>query len=405
LKKLLIFLVFFTILFAGDTNLELLQKDKKEYRNLDKKSIEERYKYLKYDWLSPINTELGITRKHSFSDEKIDKQDRYSKSASIGFTQSIFESGGIEFKIDYAENRFKYELMSWENQNYQLLYSLYDTLLEIKKIKLELEQNDFQVLNKEIELIIKKIQYDAGKSDIIELNNAVMSKNLIIKENINIENSLKEKEMELKKYTDLNFDDIEILDFKPINKKDFLDKNFDILQEDLKVDMLNSSYKINKSSYLPKVTISTRATHANSDDSFNKMVKDTNKDDSSASVGLNLSMPLYDFNKKAKLQESKIEVLKQKALVNDLKNETAYDFEQSLSQIDRFEKFINTIKENIKLYDELIVANKISNQAGMTAKYDLEILENTRSINVYDVLINEIKILQEYSRLYFKIRG
>ncbi|WP_198305321.1 TolC family protein [Arcobacter vandammei] len=402
MKKIIIYSIFCSFALANPNNLDILQKDKKEYRDLDKKSIETKYESLRNDWIGTLDFSSGLTTTHSFDNNK---NGNFGKNAKIGFTQSIFESGGIEFKIDYAKDKLKYDLLSWENQNYQILYSIYNTLLEIKKLKLEMTQNDIRVVNKDIEQIIKKIQYDAGKVDIIELNNAIMSKNLILKEKISLENSLKEKEQELAKYTDLKYDEIEIMDFKEISKEDFLNKNLALMQEDAKIDMLNTDYKKKKTEYLPKVALSTNASYSNSDESFNRTIKDTNKDDASANVGLTLSMPLFDYNKTSKLEESKLEVLKQRAYLNDLKNETAYDYEQTLTKLDTYFKQNETIRKNIELYEELISANKISNESGMTSTYDLEILENTKLINDFDILLNDISIVQQYAKLYFKIKG
>src|SRR5690606_15315517 len=323
----------------------------------------------------------------------------------IGFTQSLFESGGIWSKIDNAKSTFDYDLLSWENENSELLLSIYSTLLEIKKLKYQQFQNRIKYENKDIELIIKKIQYEAGKSDIIELNNAVMSKNIAYRDVISVENSLKQKELELAKYTDLKYENIEILDFKPISKEDFLQKNFSLLKEDARVAILNSSYKIDRSKYLPKLTLNANARYSNTKDDFNNMLSDTRKEDSQSTASLNFSMPLFDYNMSSKLQESKIEVLKQQTYLNDLKSDMESDFEQILTKIDTYEKISKSIDDNIKLYEDLIKANRVSNQAGMTASYDLEILENSKKINEYDLLINDINILQEYSKLYFKIRG
>ncbi|TXH78885.1 MAG: TolC family protein [Romboutsia sp.] len=410
MKKLLLVLLILSLfinhLNANEKDLNIIQKDKKEYRLLEKESIQTRQQSQKYDWISPIDLSGNIGRNHSFSDENSrNLNNKNTKSASIGFTQSIFESGGIGFKMDYADNRFKYEMLSWENQNSQLIYTIYNTLLDIKKLKLEINQNEYRIVNKDIELIIKKIQYEAGKTDIIELNNAIMSKNLILKEEIALKNSLKEKEQELAKYTDLKYDEIEILDFQETNKEIFLDKNYSILEADAKVEMLNSEYKIKKSQYLPKLSLSAKASYSSQDEKFNSMINDTNKDDATSSGSLILSMPLYDYTKSSKIQESKIEVLKQKALVNDLKNETAFEYEQIFTKIDTYLKQNETINKNIKLYEELIGANKISSEAGMTSKYDLEILENTKTINEFDILINKINILQQYAKLYFKIKN
>ncbi|RXJ95015.1 transporter [Arcobacter sp. AHV-9/2010] len=402
MRKLFIFLLTFTYLFANEDGLEILKDDKKEYRKLDKESILKKYDYSKNSWIGTINLDASISTTHPFDKSK---DDNYSKQASIGFTQSLFESGGIWSKIDKAKSTFDYDLLSWENENSELLLSIYGTLLEIKKLKYQQFQSRIKYENKDIELIIKKIQYEAGKSDIIELNNAVMSKNIAYRDVISVENSLKQKELELAKYTDLKYENIEILDFKPISKEDFLQKNFSLLKEDARVAILNSSYKIDRSNYLPKLTLNANARYSNTKDDFNNMLSDTRKEDSQSTASLNFSMPLFDYNMSSKLQESKIEVLKQQVYLNDLKNDIKSDFEQILTKIDTYEKISKSIDDNIKLYEDLIKANRVSNQAGMTASYDLEILENSKKINEYDLLINDINILQEYSKLYFKIRG
>ncbi|MDX4069291.1 TolC family protein [Aliarcobacter skirrowii] len=402
MRKLFIFLLTFTYLFANEDGLKLLKDDKKEYRKLDKESILKKYDYSKNSWIGTINLDASVSTTHPFDKSK---DDNYSKQASIGFTQSLFESGGIWSKIDNAKSTFDYDLLSWENENSELLLSIYSTLLEIKKLKYQQFQNRIKYENKDIELIIKKIQYEAGKSDIIELNNAVMSKNIAYRDVISVENSLKQKELELAKYTDLKYENIEILDFKPISKEDFLEKNFSLLKEDARVAILNSSYKIDRSKYLPKLTLNANARYSNTKDDFNNMLSDTRKEDSQSTASLNFSMPLFDYNMSSKLQESKIEVLKQQTYLNDLKSDIESDFEQILTKIDTYEKISKSIDDNIKLYEDLIKANRVSNQAGMTASYDLEILENSKKINEYDLLINDINILQEYSKLYFKIRG
>ncbi|MDX4035273.1 TolC family protein [Aliarcobacter skirrowii] len=402
MRKLFIFLLTFTYLFANEDGLKLLKDDKKEYRKLDKESILKKYDYSKNSWIGTINLDASVSTTHPFDKSK---DDNYSKQASIGFTQSLFESGGIWSKIDNAKSTFDYDLLSWENENSELLLSIYSTLLEIKKLKYQQFQNRIKYENKDIELIIKKIQYEAGKSDIIELNNAVMSKNIAYRDVISVENSLKQKELELAKYTDLKYENIEILYFKPISKEDFLQKNFSLLKEDARVSILNSSYKIDRSKYLPKLTLNANARYSNTKDDFNNMLSDTRKEDSQSTASLNFSMPLFDYNMSSKLQESKIEVLKQQTYLNDLKSDIESDFEQILTKIDTYEKISKSIDDNIKLYEDLIKANRVSNQAGMTASYDLEILENSKKINEYDLLINDINILQEYSKLYFKIRG
>lgn len=85
--------------------------------------------------------------------------------------------------------------------------------------------------------------------------------------------------------------------------------------------MLNTNYKQTKTSYLPKVTTSLKANYLDSDDFYSSTRKETNN---TGIASVNLSVPLYDYNKSNKVEESKINYLKQKAQVNDLKNQLAY---------------------------------------------------------------------------------
>jgi outer membrane protein len=395
LRKIIVCSIFCSFIFAD--NLEILQNDKKEFRNLEKEVIQKKYEGAKNDWIGTVDLNSGLTRSHSFSKES----DLFNKSISIGFSQSIYESGGIEFGIKYAKDVLNSELIAWENENITILQTIYETLLFIKKLKFQIEQSDYSLKNKDIELILKRIQYEAGRVDIIELNNAIMSKNNQQKENISLKNSLKDKEYELSKYTNFKSNEIEIIDFKIIDKQKFLRDNLNIRYENSKVELLNTSYNQLKSSYKPKVILSTSAGYSNNE---NLTTNTTGDDERNGSIALNASMPIFDITKNAKLEKSKLEVLKQKVNINDMKNELVYEYEQILTQINTYDEYEKTVENNLKLYDDLIMVNQSSNAAGMTSDYDLEVLQNTKKINEYDLQINDIDKKLQYSKLYFKTK-
>ena len=395
MKRIIIPSLFCSLIFANE--LDILQKDKKELRQIEKEVIQKKYEGAKDDWIGTINLSSGLTRSHSFSKDN----DSFNKSISIGFTQSVYESGGIEFGIKYANDELKSETIAWENENIAILQTIYETLLTIEKLKLQIEQSDYLLKNKDIELILKKIQYEAGRVDIIELNNAIMSKNNQQKENISLKNSLKDKEYELSKYTSFKSNEIEIIDFKIIDKEKFLKDNLNIRYENSRVELLDTSYKQLKSSYLPKVSLNTNAGYSDNGD----LSRDTNEENKNGSVGLNMTMPLFDITKEAKIEKSKLEVLKQKVNVTDIQNELVYEYEQILAQINTYEEYEQITKNNLKLYDDLLMVNQSSNSAGMTSDFDLEILQNTKKINEYDLEINDINKKLQYSKLYFKTKA
>ena len=397
MNKIIIFPLFCSLLFANE--IELLQKDKKELRQIEKEIIQKKYESAKDEWIGTINLNSTLGKNRDFTE---DENSDMTRSLGLNFSQSIFESGGIEYSIEYARQQLKSDLIAWENQNIALIQAIYETLLTIKKLKLQIEQSDYSLKNKDIELVLKKIQYEAGRVDIIELNNAIMSKNNQQKENISLKNSLKDKEYELSKYTSLKSNEIEIIDFKIINKDKFLRDNLNIKYENSKVELLDTSYKQLKSTYLPKVSLSTNAWYSNNE---NLTTNATGDDERNGSIGLNMSMPLFDITKDAKLEKSKLEVLKQKVNVTDIKNELVYEYEQILAQINTYDEYEKTIDSNLKLYDDLIMVNKSSNSAGMTSDYDLEVLQNTKIINEYDLQINDINKKLQYSKLYFKTKA
>ena len=390
MNKIIIFPLFCSLLFANE--IELLQKDKKELRQIEKEIIQKKYEAAKDEWIGTINLNSTLGKNRDFTE---DENSDMTRSLGLNFSQSIFESGGIEYSIEYARQQLKSDLIAWENQNIALIQAIYETLLTIKKLKLQIEQSDYSLKNKEIELILKKIQYEAGRVDIIDLNNAVMSRNNQQKDNISLKNSLKDKEYELSKYTTLKSNEIKIIDFRIVDKDKFLKDNLNIRYENSKVELLDTSYKQLKSSYLPKVSLTTNAKYSNDENKINN---------ESGTIGLTASMPLFDITKDAKLEKSKLEVLKQKVNVTDMQNELIYEYEQILAQINTYDEYEKTISDNLKLYEDLIMVNKSSNAAGMSADYDLEVLQNTQKINQYDLQINDINKKLQYTKLYFKTK-
>ena len=390
MKKIIILPLFCSFLFANE--IELLQKDKKELRLIEYEIIQKKYEAAKDEWIGTINLNSTLGKNRDFTE---DENSDMTRSLGLNFSQSIFESGGIEYSIEYARQQLKSDLIAWENQNIALIQAIYETLLTIKKLKLQIEQSDYSLKNKEIELILKKIQYEAGRVDIIDLNNAVMSRNNQQKDNISLKNLLKDKEYELSKYTTLKSNEIRIIDFKIVDKDKFLKDNLNIRYENSKVELLDTSYKQLKSSYLPKVSLTTNAKYSNDENKINN---------ESGTIGLTASMPLFDITKDAKLEKSKLEVLKQKVNVTDMQNELIYEYEQILAQINTYDEYEKTISDNLKLYEDLIMVNKSSNAAGMSADYDLEVLQNTKKINQYDLQINDINKKLQYTKLYFKTK-
>ena len=67
MNKIIILPLFCSLLFANE--MELLQKDKKELRQIEKEVIQKKYEGAKDDWIGTINLSSGLNRSHAFSKE------------------------------------------------------------------------------------------------------------------------------------------------------------------------------------------------------------------------------------------------------------------------------------------------------------------------------------------------
>ena len=88
-------------MFANE--LDILQKDKKDTRYW-KTNNWKKYDASKDEWIGKINLSSDLSKGKDFT-EGISNDT--TRSVGLGFSQSIFESGGIEYSIDYAKQQLK----------------------------------------------------------------------------------------------------------------------------------------------------------------------------------------------------------------------------------------------------------------------------------------------------------
>ncbi|MCK9374425.1 MAG: TolC family protein [Sulfuricurvum sp.] len=155
-----------------------------------------------------------------------------------------------------------------------------------------------------------------------------------------------------------------------------------------------------KSSYLPKLTLI-------ADTGLQRLdvheLPANNYSGNYYDAGLQLSIPLT-YNGSAATQEAQAAYLKQQALSADTKRQSEALYEQSLAHIDSYRRTISITEENLRSYGTLIDATKAAVDAGYKAGYDLQTLQNTRSIEKLEIKINELNIQIELASLYSMMR-
>ena len=379
------FIVFVLIAFnllASD--VALLRVNKQNILNEQKKEIEANSQKIKYGWISPLNL--------STSYSKNDTQDEGVSDTSLNVNQDVFRSGGIFYAIDYANVKEKNSLTSLALENSSLYKELFLTLLELKKLRLILEQNHFTFLNTEIEVFLKTQRYKAGDVDVTELNRALRDKNAALKIELIAKQAIVEKEIELKKLTDVELRDIKIPTFELSSQERYKKTNYLLQVSKLNSELSDKSYKITRSSYLPTLRLNGAYGYVDN--------PNINFSDDYYRVGATLSMPL-DYNYYSTLQESKAIYLNNKLQIQESKIEEMALYEAGVSKIKNYEAYKVVTKDNIKLYANLIEIIQKALESGLKTGYDLKTLQNTKKIDELELEISDVNIQIEIAALIF----
>lgn len=383
MKKFLYCFLFSSLLFANEKSNEVLMPLKNEIRDLETKSIEEKKEVNKYEWLNDLNISLSQSK----DDENIK-----TKDYSLNLNQKILDFGGISSQIDYANNLFKQEALKIKMENFEDLNTLYKNFIDLKINDINILQNDLNIKNSEIEVDIKKSQYRNGQSDISDLNDAIMKKNLLEDSKMNLKLNKVIYENDIKKLTSYEINNLTIPSISLISKDIFLEKSTKKLYANLESQVSQNEYKKTKSKYLPALNLTGAVGYQDST---------TKKSQDYYNYGASITMPLnYTFSND--IEYSKLVYLqnRKKEELTSIELEKVYD--SSIETIKQFENRINLALNDIKLYEELLELNQEEFNAGFKADEDVQTLKNSKEIRKLDIEKYKLNIKKELLYIYFQ---
>lgn len=384
--------VVFSLPLMAEDNGSLLGSEKKDVQKYKQTLLEATYEKQKYNWINPLNMVVEYNQNESAQYNSVGE----AKSAYINLNQDVFRSGGIYYSMDYAKSQRNYTQISLDKENASLVQAVYQTLLSIARYEQLIKQSELKLDNYEIEIFLKRQQYQAGDVDITLLNNALMTRNQELKNLMNFKTLLKNSRIDLAKISDMSEADIHLPTFSLMSEERFLEHNYNVAQQAKQTLLLNDQYKVTQASYLPKVSIN--AQYGVTDYNNNDLPMKYNGD--YYNVGVQLKMPL-DFNTASTLEEAKIAYLKSQSEVLEQKREQNGYYKQVLSNIESYKEYIKLTQKNLLLYKELIDVTSKAVETGYKAGYDLKTLQNTNAIDEYEISINEINIQLELVKLHF----
>lgn len=386
-----IFLYFFAVLnVKGD---ELLSQEKQKLLNEQKNEYEAQSQKLRDNWIAPLN--IGASYSYDRS-----ANGGYSDTKKVGasISQDIYRSGGIESQVAYANELRITNNIKWQKDIASLNLELYSLLLNYKKSLYELEQSSIKLKNHDIEIFIKQTLYEAGKSDITELNNALMDRISEQKLYTSLQYTLKKERLEIVKISDIDPDNFEVGEFLLIDEDKYIKESFDIRYDSSQSKTYKHLYNITSSSFQPSISVNSEAGFMEYDPKSNLSLNEYSGIYYGAGVSINIPLT---YNASYAKEEAKAAYLKQSAAIADDVREKKASYKQTLELIQSYKDYIDITQKNLKFYDEIISIVEAEVLSGAKSRYDLETLKNTRAIEEYNIKINSIDIKLEIATLYF----
>lgn len=386
-----LFLLSSAALFGNE--VDLLSKEKKELLFQEQKRYESEHEKLKNNWIAPLNLNASYGYDKSANDTHSDM-----KKIQASISQDIFRSGGISYAINYADAKKRADELGLFKEISSLNEDLFLSLLGYKKNSYELEQSTKRVANYDIEIFIKRQLYSAGKVDITELNNALMSKSGELKNYALLEANRAKYRLEISKLSDIDPESYPLYTFELVQEESYLKDSFDLQYTDAQSKTYQQLYNITKSSYLPSLSINGSAGYQ----SYDARDRLMGYDGGFYSAGLSLNIPLA-YNASATKDEAKATFLKSSVTLQDKERSLRASYAQAIELIKSYKRYIEITSKNLSLYDELITVIQAGVDMGYKTGYDLQTLKNSKDIEQFNIKINEINIELELAKLHFSI--
>jgi outer membrane protein TolC len=373
---------------ANDAPLSSL---KKEQIKIDKELDALKATNLKYDWINPIVASYSYSVSDQFS---VENKARYFR---VSLDQPIFKSGGIYFAIKYSDASKSFTSIATSLKEQNLIKSLYDAVLNLQKIDLQMEKLSLQVANAQIDIARKKEQFEGGLIDSSFLDSAILLKSAKEQLLLDMQQQHFALMQSFKNISDVDYKTITLPHFALVDEAEFLKKNLEL--QSTKAQQKQARYLKNMtiSNYLP--TLSLFGEYSNKKDSY-RLFQQNNE---SKNYGLRLSMPILDVNRGRNIEIRKLEYLKSKILLKDKQKEIVNSFKTFQNSIKILKRRAQLAQKDELLYGSLVAVAKDGLRAGEKTLSDVKTLQNSQAIASLDAKIFSIEIQEKFLELYAKM--
>ncbi len=383
-------LVFTSTLVASEA-YKYLSDEKKEILNIEKEVNTKQATNLKLDWINPIVA--------SYSYSKSDQIGAFSTSKffRISFDQPIFKSGGIYFAIKYSDANKKFKEIAQSTKESNLIKSLYDSVLNLKKLDAQIQKATLSILNAKIDIQRKKEQFDSGLLDSSFLDSAILNKTKLEHQRLSLEASKFALQKSFENLSDYDYKEVNLPHFESVSQEVFIKNNIEISSSHSNKNQAKELKNMTISNYLPTFSLYGDYSHKDDEVQFFKQAKEYK------TYGVRVSMPIFAINRGRDIEIRKLEYLKAKIALKDSKKASIHEFQTIENTISILKKRVEIAKSDLLLYNSLVKNAQDGLAAGEKTILDVDTLKNSKEIASLDEKIYNIDIELELLKLYAKM--
>lgn len=348
-------------------------------------------------WINPVTMQYSYTKDNMLDTVTTTKQ------LSISVNQPVFKSGAIYYSIKYAAHSKSYNLLNIRLQKRELIKQALDLVYDYKINRLNKQIIQLNIKNAVIDINKKKEDFLNGVGDSVLLNNAVLNLNSLKLSMADLKANDENIKTSFANISSLDISKVTLPVFKIISKKEFLNSNLELIQQEKLKKVKRDLYKMQVGNQLASVNLNGSLNRQDVDYSQNTPQLQDSKN-SYYRIGVSVVFPL-SFNALNKIEKTKIDYLKSQTLIEDKKLQLSNLYTNILNQLKSVDEKINIYKSNIRIYEDLINSTRDSISAGNATESDLQILQNSKETSYINIRILKLKKQKLLLQMYYKLNN
>lgn len=386
----------FPVILGAVDSRSILNQEKRETLELERRQNVEESQKLKWQWLNPLTLSYSESNNFDYSPSA------YTRSYRVGVNQPIFKSGAIYYGIRYAGSSKRYGDVQMDIKEKSLIRSALVALFNMRRVDFQIQKQGLLVKNADLEVQRKQEQFKAGFIDGSELDNAILSQNQAKLSLLDLEESRQESLSALRTVSDVDYTIFELPKFFWIERDSYLTKNLELERLRLDEQRQRDKYRGVAGSFGPQISLQADYYRQKVERSPAVLRGDWNE---YTTAGVTLSIPFFNVTRSHQVESARIDHLKAALSQADALRSEEVFYEKQKFKLQSLQERRRIASENLTLYTSLLSDNVKRKRIGEVTAYDVEIMQNSKEIRELDLKIYDLDEQLILLELYIKTQS